>query len=225
MRSSWQARRTTPVTRGEASLRRLCLASCLGLGTLVVACGSSVAPGSFKGHRPEPAREVGALSLPDVAPGRSARTFHFAARAGDALIVYFGFVNCPDACPTVLRDVRSALKTLGSDASRVEVAFVTVDLERDLPAVIAPYLASFVTGGHALRADSTAQLNRVERGFGAASSAVRDAGGELQVGHTSFTYLVDEHGRVVVEWPFGTSPADFAHDLRLAIHSQPAARP
>jgi protein SCO1/2 len=97
------------------------------------------------------------------------------------------------------------------------VAFITVDPDRDLPQVIEPYIASFVKGAHPLRPDSRQQLEPVQHAFGAGSSVSRDSSGIVHVSHTSMSYLVDEHGRVVEEWSFGTTPDAMAADLRVLL--------
>ncbi|MGH7741544.1 MAG: SCO family protein [Candidatus Eiseniibacteriota bacterium] len=97
------------------------------------------------------------------------------------------------------------------------MAFATVDLQRDLPNVLSAYLSSYVYHGHALRASSPQELASAEKAFGAASSVTRDAKGSLEVGHTATSYLVDERGRIVEEWGFGTTPSAMAADLRILL--------
>lgn len=194
---------------------------------LVVSCvlappGRADASAELNGYVPDHAIDVGALSLPEVHPGRPARPFHFKAGSGHTLFVYFGYTTCPDVCPTTLGDLKHALRVLGADAARVDVAFITVDPDRDLPPVLEPYLGSFVRGAHPLRPDGRHQLEPVERAFGAGSSVTRDSSGIVHVAHTSISYLVDERGRIVDEWPFGMKPDDMAADLRALL--KPAKR-
>ncbi len=160
---------------------------------------------------------VGQLALPEVHPGRPDAAFHFRAAPGHVLFVDFGYTSCPDVCPTILGDLRQALRGLGAEARRVDVAFVTVDPARDVPRVLAPYLASFVRDGHALRPRSRAELAPVQRAFGAASTVTRAADGTIEVTHSATSYLVDENGRIVAEWPFGTKPAAMTRDLRARL--------
>jgi protein SCO1/2 len=133
------------------------------------------------------------------------------------LVVYFGYTTCPDVCPTTLADMHRAIARIGDDAKRVEVAFVTVDLARDTPDVLAPFLAAFVANGHPLRPASEAQLAAAEHALGASSSVTRGADGELEVSHSGTGYLVDAGGHVVGEWPFGTAPERMAHDLKALL--------
>ncbi|TMH29589.1 MAG: SCO family protein, partial [Betaproteobacteria bacterium] len=70
-----------------------------------------------------------ALELADT----SGRVRHLADFRGKAVVLFFGFTHCPDVCPTTLADLAGVMKTLGPDADRVQVLFVTVDPERDTP--------------------------------------------------------------------------------------------
>lgn len=186
------------------------------LSLAVWAC--SCAPrgrGDLVGHsRPIP-KQVGGLSLTECRAGRPDSTFRFRAAPGHLLFVFFGFTHCPDLCPTTLGDLRRALRKLGTDADRVEVAFVTVDPDRDTSAVMAKYLGSFFVGQHALRPGSNEQLLAAQAAFGATSSVTRGADGEVHVAHTAVSYIVDGRGAVLLEWDYGTPPGDMASDLRL----------
>src|SRR6202007_2243622 len=72
---------------------------------------------------------------------------------GHPFLVFFGFTHCPDVCPTTLFEVSEVLRALGGDADRTAALFITVDPERDTPAIMKDYLSSFdphlrgVTGG------------------------------------------------------------------------------
>ncbi len=157
------------------------------------------------------------MSLPEVRAGEADRPYFFKASPGNLLYVYFGYASCPDVCPATLSDLRRALRMLGPDSSRVEVALVTVDSERDTREILRAYLDGFVRGGHALRPETQSQLARAEEAFGATSRVGRAADGKIEVSHTAVSYLVDENGQVLLEWDFGARPADIAHDLRLLL--------
>ena len=172
---------------------------------------------ALSGFVPRDKAPVGDLSLTEVHVHRAAAPFHFKAAPGHVLFVYFGYTMCPDVCPTTLGDLKRALKALGRDSQRVDVAFATVDLQRDVPGVLEPYLASFVQGAHPLRAQSPQELAVAEHAFGASSNVTRAADGSIEVGHTSTSYLVDAHGRIVEEWGFGTASSAMAADLKLLL--------
>ena len=172
----------------------------------------------LNGRVPRDKAPVGGLALPEVHPGRPDQPFHFKAAPGHALFVYFGYTTCPDACPMTLSDLGHALRDLGAAAHRVDVAFVTVDPQRDVPQVLEPYLGSFVHGGHPLRPRTPQELVTVERAFGASSTVTRDPDGRVEVTHSAASYIVDDHGRIVDQWAFGTKPAAMTADLRILLN-------
>ncbi len=183
---------------------------------LLAGCGTAARP-SLSGRVPSRAKLVGDVALPEVRATGADSTFHFRAAPGHLLVVYFGYTTCPDVCPTTLADLHHALEKLGPEASRVGLAFVTVDRQRDTPEQLVPYVTTFVAGGHALRPASDAQLASAEHAFGASSTITRGADGSEEVSHSAVGYLVDERGVVVDEWDFGTSSDAMAHDLRALI--------
>jgi protein SCO1 len=138
----------------------------------------------------------------------------FTADEGRFLAVYFGFLQCPDICPTTLMDLRVALERVDSAvAERIDVVFVTVDPERDTPEALGAYLQYFFSRYHAVRDDGPA-LQRTLDAFLASAEVQRDASGTVvDVAHTAVLYLVDAHGNVVIEWPFGTRAQMIADDL------------
>lgn len=192
------------------------IAAALAAGLLLAGCGGRP---SLHGSVPSRLTYVGGASLPEVHPGRPGREFAFRARPGRVLAVYFGYVSCPDVCPTTLSDLAHAIRSLGAAGGRVDVAFATVDLYRDSAAVLAPYLASFTPAGHPLLADSPSRLAAAEVAFGATSNLVKKSDGGIEVEHTAQTYVVDDAGRVVLTWRFGTTAADMADDLRALLRA------
>ncbi len=190
------------------------LLAALALLLVLPSCGGGVA---YRGRVPSRLMPVGAFALPEAGAGAPAPMFPFRAQPHGALLMYFGYVSCPDACPTTLSDVRHVLHALGPDSARVEVAFATVDLARDTPLVMVPYLRHFVAAGHALVAEREEQLAAAQVAFGATSNVTRTRKGEVEVSHTGDLYLVDPRGNVAVVWRFGTKRDDIAEDLRLFL--------
>jgi protein SCO1/2 len=190
------------------------------LGAVVLAgCGGD--DRSLAGVVREPLPAVGDLALPDA--GADGAPFAFRAPDDGLLLVYFGFTYCPDVCPTTMADVRQALRDLDEDdAARVEVAMATVDPGRDTPEVITGYVQGFVEGGHGLRTDDPEALQEVADAFGA-SYSVETVDGEVEVAHTGYLYAVDDEGRLLVTWPFGTPDADLRADIELLLDEGAAA--
>jgi protein SCO1 len=203
--------------RRDRTRRSLLVGLTAVLALVAGSCGDDGSGGgaAFEGITRDDPLQVGAVSLPEVAPGQPEREFAFRADAGELLLVYFGYTTCPDLCPATLADVRNALVQLGPDADRVSVALVTVDPDRDTPEGMVRYLGSFVERGHALRTEDPDALAAVEAAFGASHTISVDDAGRVEVAHTSITYVVDDTGAVLVEWPFGVDGEAMAHDLRL----------
>lgn len=200
------------------------LACSLALGA--AACGGSTTASStpttagagFKGVVRTQPIQVGDVTLPEETPGTAAgTTFPFKAQPGELLIAYFGYTSCPDVCPTTLANLNAARKKVGAQAAKVDLAMATVDPERDTASVLDAYLRHFADRYHVLRTTDPAQLKSAEDVFGASSSVTKDADGKVEVTHTGTAYVVDEHGTVLVEWPFGISSDDMAHDLLTAL--------
>ena len=171
---------------------------------------------SSSATRCEPAPQVDAVALPDLS--RGGEPFALRAQPGGLLVVYFGYTNCPDVCPTTMSDVRTALRQLGDDADRVDVAMVTIDPDRDTP-VLADYVSSFVEGGHTLATDDAAELRAVADPFGVSYLVAANAAGEIEVAHTPQLYVVDDAGRLALTWQFGVTADDLAGDLEQLLES------
>jgi protein SCO1 len=167
---------------------------------------------------------VGDVAVREVREAGPPAPFVFRAPPGELLYVFFGYAHCPDVCPTTLADLRRALRLLGPDAARVEVAFVTVDPARDSVALLAPFVHAFVPGAHALQPASQEELANAERAFGAASSVSRRGDGTVDVSHTGASYVVDHGGHVLVQWDYGITPANMAADLRVLLPLQRGAK-
>jgi protein SCO1 len=162
----------------------------------------------------DPAPQVDAVDLPDVSDGGA--PFPFRAEDGGLLVVYFGYTNCPDVCPTTLADLRTALGDIGDDAERVDVAMVTIDPARDTP-VLTDYVQSFVPDAHAIATDDQSALQSVAAPFGVTYEVRTNPNGEVEVGHTSALFAVDDAGQLAITWTFPTPADDIAGDLRQLL--------
>ncbi len=164
----------------------------------------------------EPNPVVDGETLPDVSHGST--PFSFRAAPNGLLLVYFGYTQCPDVCPTTMSDLRVALGGLPAAQRRnAQVALITVDPRRDTPAVLTRYVHAFFPRGLALRTADPKLLARVAKTFGAAYSVTKTKDGGFDVMHTAFVYAVDDRGRLRVQWSFGTRPATYRKDIRLLL--------
>jgi len=215
-------------SRSRRTLRALAAGAAALL--LVAGCGSdgssadgasattaTTTPSSLAGYVREPSLQVGDVALPDVSAGGAPMAMR--PPEGELLLVYFGYTSCPDICPTTMSDIRVALESLPPElAERVSVAMVTVDPERDTDEVLSGYLEHFFDRAHPLRTDDPAELAAAAQAFTVQWEIEEHEPGEAYaVGHTSVTFVVDETGTVVVEWPFGVRSKDMASDLTLLL--------
>ena len=187
----------------------------VAIGAALVGCGSDKAAKQISGLQLTPPPAVGASSLPEASNGDA--PFTFKAADGKYLVVYFGYTQCPDVCPTTLAEVKKALKHLGNSASNVDVAMITVDPTRDTGQLLTDYVQSFIPGSHALRTDDDAKLRAVAKAFGAGYTVTKKADGSEQVSHSGNLYVVDPKGSVVLEWPFGLKADAIATDLEILL--------
>lgn len=189
------------------------MSAAVAVGALA-ACGSeTAAPRALSGYVLDPAPVVGGLTLPE--PSATDGEFTFVADDGHFLLVYFGYLSCPDICPTTLAEVRKALTLLGDDGDSVDLAMITVDPARDTDEMVTKYVQSFVPDAHGLRTDDDTVLRSVATAFGASYTVATDADGEIEVGHSAVTYVVDSRGEVVLAWPYGITAQVMADDLSI----------
>ncbi|MFL4999107.1 MAG: SCO family protein [Xanthobacteraceae bacterium] len=133
---------------------------------------------------------------------------------GKLVLIYFGFTRCPDACPTELLAISLALDKLGRAADAVQPLFITVDPERDMPAVLADYVASFhprlvgLTGEPA----SIKTLAHAYKTFFARSAG--GSAGNYSIDHTGFIYVVGPEGRYRGFLPPQLAPEQIADAIR-----------
>lgn len=132
---------------------------------------------------------------------------------GKPFLVFFGFTHCPDVCPTALFDMSEVLRALGKDADRVSALFVSVDPERDTPAVLKDYLSSF--DPHLRGATGTAdEIAAISRDYRVYAKKVPLEGGDYTMDHTALIYLMDKDGRFVAPFNLKRRPEESAADLR-----------
>ena len=114
---------------------------------------------------------------------------------GEWLIVFFGFTHCPAACPTTLSNLAAALDELGTRGESVRVALITVDPERDSPAVLERYLEPFGPRFVGLTGTTTqlAAATGTFRAYSQLEPAAAD--GAYDVQHSTYLYLVGPDGR------------------------------
>jgi protein SCO1 len=139
---------------------------------------------------------------------------------GKLVVLYFGYTYCPDVCPTELQSISLALDRLGAAAQAVQPLFITVDPERDTPARLADFVASFHPGLIGLTG-SPAEIRKTAiayRTFFAKNSAA--APGDYSVDHTGFIYLVGKDGQYLGFLPPGLAPDAIADAIRTRLEPE-----
>ncbi|HEY0972598.1 MAG TPA: SCO family protein [Gemmatimonadales bacterium] len=193
---------------------------------LLGACGDD--PATFRGVALDPPEPAPALRLANAAGD----TFDLAAERGRAVLLFFGYTRCPDVCPTTLADWARVRNELGDAADDVRFVFVSVDPERDTPAVAQEYASRFDSSFVGLSAER-ASLPALLAAWRIAayeepaplpdSVAAADTlppgmiGEDYFVAHSSQTFLVDPEGRLRALYPVGTTAQDLVEDLRRVL--------
>ena len=138
---------------------------------------------------------------------------------GKAVVVFFGYTQCPDVCPTTLAALAEAMKDLGPDADRVQVLFITVDPDRDTPALLAQYVPAFDRRFLGLYGDAEATA-RTAKEFKIIYQKVPGSSvGTYTMDHSAGTYVFDPQGRLRLYVANGQGADVFAHDLRELLRA------
>jgi len=201
--------------RRRPTLRLVSLALVLTVSS--VACGSDGGGTTLAGAVRQPAPVVDGTSLPSLT--REGADVEFRAQPGGLQVVYFGYTNCPDVCPTTMADLAVALRKLPDDeAAMIDTVMVTVDPDRDLD-VLAGYVQSFVPDADAAGTTDPALLADAAEPFGVVYSVDTTDDGEIEVTHSGFLYVVNDRGELVLSWPFGETSDNIAADLSTLLDS------
>ncbi len=136
---------------------------------------------------------------------------------GRVVVVFFGFTQCPDVCPTTMAELAQIRQSLGADGERLQGIFVTVDPERDTPELLDAYVKNFDPSFVALRGD-LAQTQAVAKEFKVYFAKVtgRNAG-SYTIDHTAGSYVFDAKGRVRLFLRHGTGGSAVAADLKRLL--------
>jgi protein SCO1/2 len=167
-----------------------------------------------------PALKAGVFDPPRQAPGFSlqgsdGRELNISHYRGKVVLLAFGFTSCTEVCPTTLNTFALTRRKLGPAAADVQVIYITVDPQRDVPARLAKYLGSFdptFVGG----TGTQEQLAAVRSSYGI-SAQKKVIGNDYTYAHSSFAYLIDRSGRIRALMPYGHSPDDYVNDLTILL--------
>jgi protein SCO1/2 len=137
--------------------------------------------------------------------------------SGKVTLVFFGYTQCPDACPTTMAELAGILKTLGPDAARVQVVFITVDPSRDTAALLKNYVTNFRPDFLALRGDE-AQTQKLIKDFKLVVEKVPGRTADTYtIDHTAGTYVYDTQGHIRLFASQSLDPAQLTDDIRTLL--------
>ena len=192
------------------------LAAIAGVGAAVLLFCAAIAVW-FVGPRLDQA-DMSGIGGPFTLEDGQGHTVTNAAFRGKYMLIYFGYTSCPDICPTTLDTIASALDKLGADANRLSTLFITVDPQRDTPAVVARYAAAFSSKIEGLTGTAQ-QIASVAREYRVYYAIHRTGSGpnDYTVDHSSIIYLIGPNGRFVAPIPSAGSPDEMAAALRKHI--------
>jgi len=138
---------------------------------------------------------------------------------GKAVVLFFGYTQCPDFCPTTLAELAEAMKRLGSDAERVQVLFVTVDPERDTPALLKNYVPAFDPRFMGLYGDADATARTAKEFKVIYQKRPGQTPGTYTMDHSAGTFIFDPNGKLRVYVGYGQGADVFAHDIKALLKS------
>ena len=136
---------------------------------------------------------------------------------GKAVVIFFGYTQCPDVCPTTMTEMAQVMKQLGDLANQVQVLFVTVDPERDTQALLAAYVPNFDVRFLGLYGDQAA-TEKVTKEFKVFYQKVPGkTATSYSVDHTAGSYVFDKEGRIRLFLRHGQGPEPITHDLKILL--------
>jgi len=193
--------------------RRLCaalLAATLSAGFLV-ACGEQKP--TFSSIDITGAEYGKNFALPD----HNGQMRHLADFAGKVVVVFFGYTQCPDVCPTTLAELTEVKKLLGKDGERLQALFVTVDPERDTPELLRAYMANFAPSFLALR-PAPEELEAVAKDFKIYFKKVPGASAtSYTMDHSAGSYIFDPKGQLRLFTRYGSGAPVLAADIAVLM--------
>ena len=137
---------------------------------------------------------------------------------GKVVVVFFGYTHCPDVCPTTMSELAQVKQALGAEGDRLQVLFVSVDPERDTPAVLKAYMQPFDPSFLALYAPTPEKLAALAKDFKVFYQKVpRKDSADYSVDHTAASYVYDPQGRLRLFVRYNTPVVELTEDIKRLI--------
>ena len=153
------------------------------------------------------------FSLPD----QNGKTRSIKDFAGKVVVVFFGFTQCPDVCPTSMADLAGIKKSLGADGDKLQGVFISVDPERDTPEILKAYMGNFDPTFLALRPNAE-QLPIIAKDFKIYYKKVEGrTATSYSMDHSAGNYIYDTQGRLRLYNRYGSGAEGLLSDIRLLL--------
>jgi protein SCO1/2 len=148
--------------------------------------------------------------------GPNGKVYRLIDFRGKVVVLFFGFTHCPEVCPNTLSNLAGVMRLLGKDAEKVQVLFVTLDPERDTPAVLAKFVPSFHPSFMGLYGDAEATAKAASAfNINFEKHAEKDS---YTIDHSDGTYLIGATGKPVLLIPYGQPIEALAQDIKLLLN-------
>ena len=162
---------------------------------------------------PQPATPINGLNWDGT-------NFSVSQLQGKPALLFFGYTNCPDVCPTTLAEWRTLRQNLGDKADKAGFVYVSIDPERDTVARLKEFIPQFDPAFYGVHVNSI-DLEPIKQGYGVVAEKVytdpNDPSKGYSMDHTARTYLIGPAGRLVTSYPYGTDIGDIQKDLEYLI--------
>lgn len=148
--------------------------------------------------------------------------FTLASQRGKVVLVFFGYSSCPDACPTTLSKLSTVARRLGDDTAKMQTLYISVDPDRDTPAVLKADMANFSVGAIGLTG-TKADIDAVVTQYAAAYEIVPmpESAAKYTISHTTSVYALDTRGRVRKTFAYEATVDEIVSGIR-EILAQPS---
>lgn len=138
---------------------------------------------------------------------------------GKVVVVFFGYTHCPDVCPTTLSEMAGIMKTLGPEAARLQVLFITLDPERDTPELMASFVPAFDPSFLGLWGEQP-DIDKVAKDFKVFAQKIQSKDGKnYTIDHTAGSYVFDDQGHIRLFVRHGLGGDGLLKDLQRLLAS------
>jgi len=139
---------------------------------------------------------------------------------GKVVVLFFGYTQCPDVCPTTLTELAEVMQRLGPDATKVQVLFATIDPERDTAELLRNYVPAFDPSFVGLYGDAAATARTAKEFKVVYQKQPGATPSTYTMDHSAGTFVFDAQGRLRLYVGYGQGPDVFTHDIRELLRTQ-----